>query len=174
LLTDFDQPDNSTLIEAAGSPIAVDPFDPTSPFGRADIAQPPPGEFLDSQSDRIAHRLAYRHFGTHESLVFNQTVRSSQPGAAYRAGLRLSARRRQPGAQFTAVSQADIGDDTSSRWVGYAAQDHEGNTALQYNFVSDEKQVSVNLTGRTAASPPNTLMPEQSIVEGTGVQRAFG
>ena len=174
LLTDFDQPDNSMLTEAGGSPIAVDPFDPASPFGRADIAQPPPGEFLDSQSDRIAHRLAYRDFGTHESLVFNQTVRSSQPGAAYRAGLRLYELNRQPGGQFTAVSQADIGDDTSSRWIGSAAQDHEGNTALQYNFVSDEKQVSVNLTGRTAASPPNTLMPEQTIVEGTGVQRAFG
>src|SRR5690606_8336559 len=88
-LPDFDQPENSTLAEASVSPITVSPFDPTSPFGRADIAQPPPGEFLDSQSDRIAHRLAYRNFGTHESLVVNQTIRSSQTGATYRAGLRL-------------------------------------------------------------------------------------
>jgi hypothetical protein len=71
---DFQNPPNSTFAERAESPLAVAAFDPTSPDGRADIAQPAPGEKLDSQSDRLMYRAAYRNFGEHESLVFNQTV----------------------------------------------------------------------------------------------------
>jgi hypothetical protein len=174
LTPDFDDPWSSTFSEAAGSPISVAPFDPTSPFGRADIAQPPPGEFLDSQSDRIAHRLAYRHFGTHESLTVNQTIRTSPPGTTYRAGIRLYELHREASGVFQPATQATIGDDTSSRWIGAAAQDRAGNTALQYNFVSDEKKVSIHYTGRLASDPPNELRPEKVLKDGTGVQRAFG
>ncbi|HSI88979.1 MAG TPA: FG-GAP-like repeat-containing protein [Pyrinomonadaceae bacterium] len=174
LSADFDDPFASTFSEADGSPINVTPFDPTSPFGRADIAQPPPGEYLDSQSDRIAHRLAYRNFGTHEALTVNQTVRSSAAGSPYRAGLRLYELHRISGGGFQPISQAAIGDVTSSRWIGAAAQDHEGNTALQYNFVADDKKVSIHYTGRLATDPPNELLPEKTLIEGTGVQRAFG
>ncbi|MEO8041154.1 MAG: hypothetical protein ABI646_00970, partial [Acidobacteriota bacterium] len=85
---DFGDPLSSTFTERRESPLAVAAFDPTSPEGRADIAQPAPGEKLDSQSDRLNFRLAYRNFGTHESLVVNQTVRTSLSDP-YRAGVRV-------------------------------------------------------------------------------------
>jgi hypothetical protein len=41
---DFNDPFGSTFTERPESPLAVAAFDPTSPEGRADISQPPPGE----------------------------------------------------------------------------------------------------------------------------------
>jgi hypothetical protein len=169
---DFSEPANSSFTESAGSPINVASFDPTSPDGRADIAQPPPGEFLDSQSDRLNHRLAYRNFGTHESLTVNQTVRTSI-GLPYRAGVRVYELRRTGGAFFPST-QATLGDSASSRWVGSAAQDNAGNLGAQYNFVTDDKKVSIFYSGRLADDPPDTFRTEGTLVEGTGVQRAFG
>lgn len=170
---DFAVPSGSTFAELAESPIAVATFDPTSPDGRADIAQPPPGEFVDSQSDRINHRLAYRNFGSHESLTVNQTVRMTAVGTTYRAGVRVYELRRENGV-FAPHFQPTIGDSGSSRWIGSAAQDHSGNLAVQYNFVSDEKRISILYTGRQSGDPPNTLRLERSLIEGTGVQKAFG
>ncbi len=63
---DFANPGNSTFVERGESPIAVAPFDPTSPEGRTDIAQPPPGEPLDAQSDRLMYRAAYRNLGSQQ------------------------------------------------------------------------------------------------------------
>ena len=130
---DFNDPFASTFTERAESPLAVAAFDPTSPEGRADIAQPAPGERLDSQSDRLNYRLAYRNFGTHESLVVNQTVRMSPVASAYRAGVRVYELRKS-GAAYAVAQQATLGDPDSSRWIASAAQDNQGNLAIQYNF----------------------------------------
>lgn len=74
---DFGNPSSSTFTERPESPLPVAAFNPLSPPGRRDIEQPPPAAAaasLDSISDRLMHRLAYRNFGTHESLVVNHTV----------------------------------------------------------------------------------------------------
>ncbi len=170
---DFAEPERSTFIERQESPIAVAAFDPTSPDGRADIAQPWPGERLDSQSDRLNHRLAYRNHGTHESLVTNQTVRMTAVDQVYRAGVRVYELRRS-GGQFTVHEQATLGNGHESRWIASAAQDHRSNLAVQYNHVTDEKEPSVLYSGRLAADAPGEFRPEAHLVEGTGVQRAFG
>lgn len=169
----FAEPANSTFAELTESPILLEPFDPTSPDGRTDIAQPPPGEFLDSQSDRLNNRLAYRNFGTHESLVVAKTVRMTPASQTYRAGVRVTELRRAS-AEFSPAVQATLGNGTSSRWISSAALDHEGNLAVQYNFVSDEKKPSILYSGRLTTDPPNTLREEAQLVEGTGVQRTFG
>ncbi|MBP6002072.1 MAG: carboxypeptidase regulatory-like domain-containing protein [Pyrinomonadaceae bacterium] len=172
LHADFADPLKSTLTERQESPLAVAAFDPTSPDGRTDIAQPAPGEFLDSNSDRVNFRVAYRNFGGHESLVFNQTVRLSQ--TPYRAGVRMYELRRSGGGAFSAIEQSTIGDSGASRWIGNSAQDHQGNLAVSYNLVSDVKQPSIKYTGRLATEPAGTFRTEGSLVEGTGVQKAFG
>ncbi len=169
---DFAQPLNSTLTERSESPLPVAAFDPTSPDGRADIGQPAPGEFLDSNSDRVNYRVAYRNFGDRESLVFNQTVRLSQ--TPYRAGVRLYELRRTGNSGFTAIEQSTIGDTASSRWIGNAAQDHQGNLAVSYNHVADQKKPSVQYTGRLASEPAGVFRAEGTLVDGTGVQKAFG
>ncbi|HKX84236.1 MAG TPA: FG-GAP-like repeat-containing protein, partial [Pyrinomonadaceae bacterium] len=170
---DFQVPQNSSFVERTESPVTVAAFDPTSPDGRPDIAQPSPGERLDSSSDRLNYRLAYRNLGTHQSLVVNQTVRTSAVGDAYRAGVRVYELRRTSG-PFTVHEQSTIGDSGSSRWVASAAQDRMGNLAVQYNFVTDEKRVSMLYTGKLASEPSGVFRTEGAIIEGTGVQKAFG
>ena len=76
LHADFAVPANSTFTERAGSPLSVAPFDPREvPAGsRNVIPQPLPAPKVDPVSSRLMFRLAYRNFGTHESLVMNHTV----------------------------------------------------------------------------------------------------
>ena len=170
---DFENPSLSIFAESAESPIETAPFDPTSPEGRADILQPPPGEALDSQSDRLMYRAAYRNFGSHESLVLNQTVRISPVGQLYRAGIRIYELRRK-GSAFSIHEQATLGENSSSRWIGSAAQDHQGNLAIGYNFVNEEKMPSILYSGKLAVEPAGVFRGETTLINGTGVQTAFG
>ncbi|HEX8636445.1 MAG TPA: hypothetical protein VF692_00170, partial [Pyrinomonadaceae bacterium] len=171
---DFQNPQNSTFSERAESPLAVAAFDPTSPDGRADIAQPAPGEKLDAQSDRLMYRAAYRNFGAHESLVFNQTVRVSSANAAYRAGVRVYELRKSAKDRFAVHEQATVGDASASRWMGSAAQDFQGNIAVGYSFGSEEKRPSIVYAGKASSEPPGTFRSEMILIAGTGVQKAFG
>ncbi len=176
---DFTDPLNSTFTERAESPIPVAAFDPTSNNGRADILQPAPGEALDSQSDRLMYRVGYRNFGTHDSLVFNQTVRTSPIGQTYRGGVRLYELRRNllsvpPFTPFTVNEAATIGDTNTSRWMASAAQDHDGNLAIGYSSGDETAKPSVLYSGKLASEPAGTFRGETKIVSGTGVQKAFG
>ncbi len=170
---DFQNPNNSTFAERAESPIAVAPFDPTSNDGRTDILQPSPGERLDSQSDRLMYRVGYRNFGTHESLVLNQTVRTSPIGSTYRAGVRVYELRKANNI-FTVHEQTTVGDNEISRWMAGAAQDHQGNLAIGYSTGSEGKKPSIVYTGRAATDATGVFREENFLIEGTGVQRAFG
>ena len=176
---DFQNPNNSTFTERVESPLAVAPFDPTSPDGRADISQPAPGEKLDSQSDRLMYRAAYRNFGSHESLIFNQTVRTSPASANYRAGVRVYELNRNllsaaPFSPFTVRENATVGGNDTNRWMASAAQDHQGNIAVGYSASGEEKMPSIFYTGKAANEPGGTFRAETALVTGTGVQKAFG
>ena len=168
----FGSPSQSTFTERPESPLAVAPFDPTSPQFRADIRQPAPGDFLDSNSDRVNYRAAYRNLGDRQSIVVNQTVRTSSSGE-YRAGVRVHELSKS-GTAFTVRDSSTIGDAASSRWIGGVAQDGQGNLAVSYNYVRDDKQPSILYTGRLASEPVGAFRTEATLVEGTGVQRAFG
>jgi hypothetical protein len=77
----------------------------------------------------VSWRLAYRNFGTHESLVTSQSV-EAQPGIA---GMRWYELRR-PGDQPIVWQQATYSPaDGVSRWMGSIAQDKKGNMALGYS-----------------------------------------
>jgi hypothetical protein len=170
---DFANPSNSTFVERAESPITVPAFDPTSNDGRADVFEPAPGESLDAQSDRLMYRVAYRNFDSHESLVFNQTVRVSPIAETYRGGVRVYELRRA-GANFTVGEAATFGDNSITRWMGSAAQDNQGNIAFGYSTGSEEKKPSIAYNGKLASEPPGTFRTEAVLVVGTGVQKAFG
>ncbi|MDQ3714370.1 MAG: FG-GAP-like repeat-containing protein [Acidobacteriota bacterium] len=170
---DFTNPQNSTFTERTESPLTVAPFDPTSPDGRADIVEPPPGEPLDSQSDRLMYRSAYRNFGTHESLVVNQTVRVAPVGQTYRGGVRVYELRKSDGI-FSVQEQATVGTNDASRWMGSAAQDYQGNLAVEYSFTSETKKPSIVYSGKLASEPVGTFRAEENLIVGTGVQTGFG
>ncbi len=170
---DFTNPNNSTFTERGESPLAVASFDPTSPDGRADVVEPAPGEPLDSQSDRLMYRAAYRNFGTHESLVVNQTVRLTPVGQTYRAGVRVYELRKSNG-NFNIREQATIGTADTNRWMGSAAQDYQGNLAIGYSFTNEERKPSILYSGKLANEPTGMFRTEETLVSGTGVQTGFG
>ncbi len=170
---DFQNPNNSSFTERAESPIAVAPFDPTSPDGRADIAQPAPGERLDAVSDRIMPRIAYRNFGAHQSLVFNQTVRTSPIGEIYRAGVRVYELRKTNNT-FAVQEETTLGNNSISRWTASSAQDHQGNLAFQYSVSNEQKEPSIFYSGKLASEPNGVFRPEFEFQKGRGVQTAFG
>ncbi len=170
---DFVDPSKSTFTERAESPIDVAPFDPTSPNGREDVEQPPPGDKLDSQSDRLMYRAAYRNFGTHESLVVNQTVRLTPVEQDYRAGVRVYELQKS-GSAFTVRDQATLGDTVSNRWMASAAQDFQGNLAVSYSFSNGKKFPSIFYSGKLASDPAGTFRAEETLISGTGIQTGFG
>ncbi len=165
----------STFAELPGGPIPVTPFDPTSIAGRTDIVQPSPGDFLDANSDRLMYRLAYRNFGSRESLVVNQTVRLTPPDQQYHAGVRLyELSRTSPASPFTVGVDSTIGVPGQNHWIGSAAQDHQGDIAVGYNTGDVLRKPAIFYSGRAATDPPGTLRSETALIEGTGVQTAFG
>jgi hypothetical protein len=170
---DFTNPNNSTFSERAESPLPVAAFDPTSPEGRADVPQPSTDERLDAQSDRLMYRAAYRNFGTHQSLVVNQTVRVSPLGQTYRGGVRVY-ELRKTNANFVVQEQSTFGTNDVSRWLGSAAQDYQGNLAFGYSVSGENKNPSIFYSGKLANESAGTFRQEAALVNGTGVQTAFG
>jgi hypothetical protein len=151
------------------------PFDsvfPCAPGARDCIPQPGTTRKLDALSyrQRPTFRLAYRNFGTHESLVTNQSVE----GAAGIAGIRWW-ELRNPGSAPTIYQEgtyAPGATDGIHRWMGSVAMDRFGDVGLGYS-VSNGVDVypGIRYSGRLAADPLGTLpQGEGSIVEGSGSQ----
>jgi uncharacterized repeat protein (TIGR01451 family) len=173
---DFNNPSNSTFVERQ-APLPVPAFDPRSPAGRADIEQPAPAiaaHSLDAISDRLMFRLAYRNFGTHESLVVNHSVNvgTGTTLATHQSGVRYYELRREGKASPFGIHVAEtISPNTDNRWMASAAQDNDGNIAVGYSVSSLVTFPSVRYSGRLADGTPRT---EASLIEGSGVQRSTG
>lgn len=172
---DFVTPASSTFTLTNTIPIAaIDTMYPCGGAGRACIPQPgvPATQFIDilSYRQRPTWRLAYRNFGTHESLVTNQSVEA----AAAIAGIRWW-ELRSPNASpvvFQEGTYAPGVSDGIHRWMGSIAMDKMGNMALGYS-ASDGTVTfpSVWYTGRLAADAPGTMpQGEGSIMNGIGAQ----
>jgi len=188
---DFNTPALSTFTERPEStypaPLPVAAFSVVTPAGRRDVPQPAPAATvttsLDSISDRLMHRLQYRNRGGFETLVFTHTV--GAPGSTtfgtYRAGVRYyELRRALPGGNFVVQEQATFAPaDGVSRWLGSAAEDHQGNLAVGYNVSSGAAGGNVfpgmRYAGRLATDPGGGLTQgEATLIAGTGVQLSTG
>ncbi|MFO1496684.1 MAG: hypothetical protein U1F26_18735 [Lysobacterales bacterium] len=172
---DFATPANSSFTLANTIPIAAydTVFDACS--GRQCIPQAGTAVKVDilSYRQRPLNRLAYRNFGTHESLVTNQSVEA----AAGMAGIRWW-EIRSPNASpvlFQDATYAPGVSDGIFRWMGSIAQDSAGNMALGYSVSSASIFPGIRYTGRLASDPINTMpQGEGVIVEGTGSNTAGG
>jgi len=170
---DFATPANSTFALTHTIPIAAyDTVYPCSPGSRDCIPQPGTTNKIDIQSyrQRPIFRLAYRNFGTHESLVTNQSV-EAVPNIG---GIRWWEIRDPNGTPVIHQegTYAPGSTDGIHRWMGSIAMDSAGNMALGYS-ASDGTSTypSSWYTGRLANDPLGTMpQGEQSFIDGTGSQ----
>jgi hypothetical protein len=95
------------------------------------IPQPGTAVSLDSLADRLMHRLQYRYFGSHASLLTNHTVDAGDGRAAVR-WYEL----RNTGSGWDVQQQgtyAGDGPNSLHRWMASAAMDLAGNIAIGYS-----------------------------------------
>jgi len=125
------------------------------------------GGSLDSLSDRLMYRAAYRNFGDHESLVVSHAVTANSS-----VGVRWYELR---GLSTTpTVFQASTwAPDGTYRWMSSLAMDREGNIALGYSASSTAIKPQIRYTGRFVGDAPGLMtQTEGTIFSGAGAQRS--
>jgi Bacterial Ig-like domain (group 2) len=158
---DFATPANSTFTGPTTIPVAA--FSPAC-GGGACIPQSGTSERLDSLADRLMHRLAYRNFGDHESLVVNHSVTAGSS-----VGVRWY-ELRNPNATPTVFQQGTYAPDSNFRWMGSIGMDKAGNIAVGYSVSGSSMHPAIRYTGRAPGDALGTLQAENSLVEGSGSQ----
>ena len=135
------------------------------------------GDYLDAIGDRLMYRLAYRNFGSHESLVLNHTVNAG-PGDTFPDNGHAAMRwyeLRNPNGTPTVYQQSTFAPDAAHRWMGSIAMDSAGNIALGYSKSSATIHPAIGYAARRASDPPNMLtIGEGTIIQGTGSQHDTG
>lgn len=162
---DFATPANSTFVGPTVIPVAS--FAPACRFGGACIPQLGTKQDLDSLSDRLMYRLAFRNFGDHQAMVVNHAVST---GRKRPTGVRWYELRSNGTGDFTLFQQATFAPDASHRWMGSIAMDKVGNIALGYSVSSTDLFPGIRFAVRSPSDPLGILSDEISIKEGTGSQ----
>jgi len=158
---DFTTPSNSTF--TGPTVINVAAFSPLCGGGTC-VPQPSATQQLDSLADRLMYRLAYRNFGSHESLVVNHSVVAGSGG-----GIRWYEIQNPSGTPVVA-QQSTFAPDSNYRWMGSVAMDQAGDLAVGYSVSSSSLSPSVRFAGRVPTDPASTLESEVNIVSGSGSQ----
>ncbi len=165
---------SASIALKAQLPVAeFDSIFPCAPTSRDCLPQPgitDPARYLDilSYRQRPTFRLAYRNFGTYETMVTNQSV-EARPGIA---GSRWYEIRRVNGVYSVRQQGTYAPDDGVHRWMGSIAMDRKGNAALGYSVVNGvDVFPGIRYTGRLAGDPLGQMtLGEGVIVNGSGVQ----
>jgi hypothetical protein len=148
--------------------LAVAAFTPAC-GGGACVIQPGTQNKIDTLADRVMHRLAYRNFGDHESLVVNHAVRVGTVMKNPYSGVRWY-EIRSLGTTPVIYQQSTFAPDSSFRWMGSIAMDADGNIALGYSVSSATIDPAIAYTGRLSSDALNTMQAETTIVAGGGAQ----
>lgn len=159
---DFSNPANSTF--TGPTTIAVAPFIPLCYGGSSCVPQPGTDNKLDSLADRLMYRLAYRNFGSHESLVVNQSVAVNGGG-----GVRWY-EVQSPNGTPVVAQQGTYAPDSTYRWMGSVAMDKIGDLAVGYSFSSGGVYPGIAFAGRVPSDPAGALQAETVIMHGSGSQ----
>jgi hypothetical protein len=158
LAPNFASPASSTFTQVSPD-LSVTPFNELCGGGTC-VPQAGTNNQLDSLGDRPMYRLAYRNFGDHQSMVFNNSVTS---------GVRWYELRATTGA-FSVFQLGTFAPDATFRWMGSAAMDQAGDLAIGYSASSSTIHPAVRYAGRVPGDPLGTLESEASIIEGAGSQ----
>ena len=123
------------------------------------------GQKLDSLGDRLMYRLAYRNFGSHESIVVNHTVQVGD-----HTGIRWYELSDLSGTPSVVQQGTFSPDDGLFRWMGSIAMDKKGNVLLGYSASGSYVYPSIRLTGRLHEDNPGTMRNEIILMPGQGSQ----
>lgn len=163
---DWTTPANTTLIGPTA--VSVASFSPACGGGSC-IPQPSTTQKLGSLGDRLMSRLAYRNFGSHESLVVNHSVATGFLNAGP-TGVRWYELWNPSGA-VTVHQQGTYAPDATYRWMGSIAMDGSGNVALGYSASSSSVRPSIRYTGRLANDPLGQMTQSEVVLQpGSGSQ----
>lgn len=161
---DFATPANSTFT----GPTTLSPaaFASLCSFSFNCIRQPDTSQRVDSITEWPMFRLAYRNFGSHESMVVNHAVNVGGD----QAGVRWY-ELRDHGSGWTLHQQGTWAPDGDSRWMASAAMDKMGNLAIGYNVSSISTYPSLRYAGRLVDDPLGELSQgENTLIAGGGSQ----
>ncbi|MFK8010879.1 MAG: proprotein convertase P-domain-containing protein [Marinicellaceae bacterium] len=121
------------------------------------------GTTLDPLREVMMWRVAYRNFGSHESIVGNLVT---DVDGTDHGGIRWI-ELRNTGLGWTLHDEGTFAPDAESRWMGSAAMDESGNIAIAYNKSSPSTFPSLAYTGRLSTDAAGTMGTEETIVTGT-------
>ncbi len=159
---DWETPANSTYQLG----VSINPGSFNSNFNSG-IAQPNDGT-LDALSQMLMYRLAYRNFGTHETMMANHTVNVSG-----RAGIKWYEFRKETRNDWYIYQQGVYApNDGINRWMGSIAINAYGTIGLGFS-VSNSTDIypSVRYTGRPVTAPLGEMTyQEVEVVTGTSSQ----
>jgi hypothetical protein len=163
---DFVTPANSTFQLVTTIPISEYTYTVCGFFNFNCIRQPATAQRIDAVSEWPMWRLAYRNFGTHESLVGNFAV---DVGSQV-SGIRWFELRKTGANPYSLYQEGTYAPDSDSRFMGSIAQDQLGNIALGYNVSSTSTYPSLRYAVRSVDDPLGTLRTESVILNGNASQ----
>jgi hypothetical protein len=165
---DFVNPANTKFEAASSIPIAA--FTRPCNGSNGCIPQPNTAVRLDTLSDRLMYRLAYRQFPTYGAMVTNHVVQGTSA-----AGIRWYEIRVNNDGAFTPTlfQQGTFAPDSNNRFMGSIAMDKNGNIAAGYTVSSNSAFPSIAVATRTPTDPAGTLGNETMAVSGTASQITY-
>jgi hypothetical protein len=163
---DFATPANSTFTGPTN--VAIAEIDSELCGFSSFFCFPQPGpqpatQELDPLREVVMHRLQYRNFGSHETLVGNLVT---DVDGTNHGGIRWF-ELRDSGAGWSVHQEGTYAPDVHHRWMGSAAMDGSGNIGVGYSVSSTTLFPSLRFNARLAGDPLGTLQNEVSVVAGT-------
>ncbi|MEA2574142.1 MAG: large repetitive protein [Chloroflexia bacterium] len=134
------------------------------------VPQPGTTAQLEVIGDQLMYRVAYRNFGSYESIVLNHTVNATggSPGIAAPRWYELRDPNNVLGATVFQQGTFYPGDGVH-RWMGSIAQDQTGDIAMGYSASSSTLFPSIRYAGRIPTDPLGTFgQGETTLFAGTG------
>jgi hypothetical protein len=148
---------------SAPTTIAVAPFTATCAGGC--IPQSGTTQKIDSLSDRLMYRLAYRNLGGIERLVVSHAV---NPGNGT-SGVRWY-ELWNPNGTPTVHQQGTYAPTSSYRWMSSAAMDGSGQIAVGYSLSSGTMHPAIGYAAHLSTDGLGLLGTETVLMAGTGSQ----
>ncbi len=158
---DFTTPTNSTFKGPISIPVKAYTM---ACGGGSCIPQPGTTQTLDSLADRLMFRLAYRNFGSHQTLVVSHSVGTSKAASGERWY-----EIRNPNRTPKVFQQGTVTSGSNSLWMGSIAMDKVGDMALGFSQSNTTTlHPSLGFTGRVPSDPVNTMESIASLFTGKG------